>query len=168
MSHAATSSVSKTATSSMNTGPKESVGGGAINEKERSYGKDIPVSQPLAESSSMNEGGSKTNFDPSNQPAHLLHAIVGLDRYPNYLFRWNYDLNDVDHLESALEEQLEKVRSQKQKILDRNEMIATIREKVAARTKVEKAMEDGESDESLDHFDIFTMPQTWDEIRNHV
>lgn len=82
----------------------QAVGGGAINEKARSYGlEDIEKKQYSA---------GKTNFDPKGKPSHLLHAIHGLDRYPNYLSRWNYEIDDIDRLESALEEQLQKVKEQ--------------------------------------------------------
>jgi hypothetical protein len=53
-------------------------------------------------------------------------------------------------------------------------MIDTIREKVVARTarstrKVEHANANAiDGDDTSDDFDIFKVPQTWEEIRKHV
>ena len=75
--------------------------GGAINEKARN------LTSTKAESSQLKSFSRKSK-------AHLLHAIEGLDRYPNYLNRWNE--RDMDELELSLQEQLEKVRHQRQSI----------------------------------------------------
>ena len=77
------------------------VGGGAINEK-KPYLK-------LPQTVNDKEFGS--NFDPDEFPSHLLHAMFGLDRYPNYISRWGSNLEDAEKLEHALEQQLTKVRS---------------------------------------------------------
>ena len=75
--------------------------GGAINEKARN------VTSTRTESSQSNAFSRKSM-------AHLLHALEGLDRYPNYLNRWNE--RDMDELELSLEDQLEEVRQQRRTI----------------------------------------------------
>lgn len=52
------------------------LGGGAINEKERHYGR---------MEKDDNNVPSKGTWDPTNNLSHTLHALVGMDRYPNYL-----------------------------------------------------------------------------------
>lgn len=86
------------------------IGGGAINEKQRHYNND-------------NGGGAEEDQDqasssfyaPSKHQSHLYHALEGLDRYPNYLARWQPE--DIDQLEASLEEKLALVRHQKTKVL---------------------------------------------------
>jgi hypothetical protein len=51
----------------------------------------------------------------------LLHAIFGLDHYPDYLKRWN--LKEVDSFEEKLEEVLRKVREQKAKLILRQQLM---------------------------------------------
>lgn len=89
---------------------------GRINEKERSYGK-----RKSFTTQDENEG-----FNPEVEISHLLHAIVGVDRYPNYLTRWNHNVNDIHKFESALENLLDKVRSQKRELVRRNELSSII------------------------------------------
>ena len=48
----------------------------------------------------------------------MLHALVGLDRYPNYLNRFK-ELSDIDSLENALELKLLEVRRQRLEIIKR-------------------------------------------------
>jgi len=84
-----------------------SVGGGAINEKERSLTKRENVERLHTDYA----------FDPSNQRSHLWHALEGLHRYPSYLSRWQEA--DMEALEKALEEQLQQVRQQKKEVLER-------------------------------------------------
>jgi len=145
------------------------VGGGAINEKERHYGKQDDNDPKTSET-------GKTLFDPQNIPAHLLHALCGVERYPNYLSRWNYDLGDVDRLEQALEEQLAMVRQQKQRVVERNALIQNIQEKVMRKSGISLALEhehDDDDDDDLeedsnDWKDVFQAPTTWEEIRDEV
>jgi hypothetical protein len=82
-----------------------SLGGGAINEKKRQYA--------LAESGNK-ETLSKDSYDPSNRQAHLFHALEGLQRYPDYLERWQDA--DIDRLETSLIEKLTLVRKQKESL----------------------------------------------------
>ncbi len=75
------------------------VGGGAINEKTRYYRPSV-------------------GWNPTDNLGHMLHALVGLDRYPNYLNRFK-DLSDIDSLENALETKLLEVRRQRLEIIKR-------------------------------------------------
>lgn len=81
--------------------------GGFINEKLRN----------LATTKSV------MSFSGTSQ-SHLLHALEGLDRYPNYLNRWNE--RDIDELELSLQQKLTKVRQQRQAIRDRRTAIADL------------------------------------------
>ena len=104
-------------TNPIHTGNKlKALNEGKINEKERSYGR-VELSEA---------GQRSSGFNPEIDTSHLVHAIVGLDRYPNYLTRWNYSFDDIEKFESALETQLEKVREQKYKLLERNELALNI------------------------------------------
>lgn len=152
--------------SSRETSPPAQIGGGAINEKKRWFGRETEK----ASRSSTNDrdhalGPGKTNFDPEHVSSHLLHALAGLDRYPNYLSRWNFDLKDVDRLEQALEEQLAKVRLQKQNILAKNEQLRLIRDQVVNKMNDDDAKQDKGDSSS---FDIFQLPSSWQEIKRYV
>lgn len=87
--------------------------GGAINEKTRSW---------TARKTEIQES---TSFSRKSL-AHLLHALEGLDRYPNYLNRWNE--RDIDELELSLQDQLEKVRQQRGTIRARRTAIMNLTE----------------------------------------
>ena len=134
-----------------------SIGGGAINEKERTYTK--PGGPQDAEDMSVTEGpvsersSGSNGFDPSSL-SHALHALAGLDRYPNYLSRWSNE--DVDQLEESLERQLQEVRRQKQSIRDRREGINALLGRVA------------KEDPGGTSTQILTPPTSWEEIRDNV
>jgi hypothetical protein len=83
---------------------------------------------PTASSSSS----SKTNYDPQHNHAHLLHSIMGLDRYPNYISRWSYNIDDIDKLQDALTHQLEKVKHQKSDLIQRRKRMNEIIEHAMA------------------------------------
>lgn len=89
------------------------IGGGAINEKQRQYqgGEKGSVAGEVVASSSS----SSSFYAPSKHPSHLYHALEGLDRYPNYLARWQPE--DIDQLEASLEEKLSLVRQQRTQVL---------------------------------------------------
>jgi hypothetical protein len=82
------------------------VGGGAINEKKRN------IKETNGTKSERISG-----FNPIKSKSHLMHAIEGMDRYPNYLSRWSEQ--DMDRLEEGLEHQLQKVRAQKIDVMER-------------------------------------------------
>ena len=73
-------SVSRRAMS--NSGSLAELGGGAINEKERHYGR---VEKKDTDNDDVDDAPSEGTWDPTNNLSHMLHAIAGLDRYPNYL-----------------------------------------------------------------------------------
>ena len=125
----------KRAFSSMSSDPWQKVGGGAVNEKERTH--------------RVSEGESASSFDPSLHKAHLFHALEGLDRYPNYLSRWN--VADMERLEASLEGQLQKVREQKQTVLDRRKGIEQLVNMIASR------------DESIRQ--LLRCPESWEQVK---
>jgi hypothetical protein len=121
---------------------------GAINEKVRTYnGSTNAPGVRTATKSSTDDApnNDKASFSHTSK-AHLLNALESLDRYPNYLNRWNNEA-DLDELELALEEQLRKVREQRQAISERR----------AAITELCKNNKDGASP-LLDH------PISWDDV----
>jgi len=135
------------------------IGGGSINEKDRRHKNATTTNDRTPANDATNRPNA---FDPEHIPAHLLHALTGLDRYPNYLSRWNYNLvEDVQKLESALEGQLDKVRMQKRRLMQRNEHVQSMVD--AADTK--DAVVDG--DASVD-WSILRPPTTWQEVRDDV
>jgi hypothetical protein len=108
--------------------------GGSINEKMRLGDK--------GELLSLTSGTGSFN---RHCRAHLLHALEGLDRYPNYLNRWNDQ--DILELESSLEEKLEKVRKQKMSIRNQRNAIASF------------------CQQRGDPHPMLQQPQSWDELQ---
>ena len=92
----------------------EVIGGGDINEKKRLYGrkslqqdKGIPLSPPQVDKANKKSADNSESsfYDPVQHRSHLFHAIEGLNRYPNYLSRWNE--KDVETLERALKYEMQ-------------------------------------------------------------
>jgi len=156
------------------------IGGGAINEKKRNLKNNVRVTDV-----DVDVNVDRNNyFDPEHIPAHLQHALMGLDRYPNYISRWNYNLlDDVQKLESALENQLEKVRMQKRQLLLRNEHVRSILQTEEQAVVVADAGADIDKDkdtiadadaannivtENTNPVDwsILRPPTTWQEVRD--
>jgi hypothetical protein len=147
------------------------VGGGAVNEKRRSnllgatstipgstrtdHLRDIPGTQKSDESmssSSPSLSSPSSSYSPSLHRSHLLHAIEGLDRYPNYLSRWS--MEDAEKLERALEERIDQVRQQKLQVYQQRQAIQQVLEGVL-----------------IDHphwRDFVRVPSTWAEIEERV
>ena len=123
-----------------------SIGGGAINEKQRVYAKSHDGDHTVS-------GEQSGGFDPNSLP-HALHALAGLDRYPNYLSRWSVD--EIDRLEVSLERQLQEVRRQKQSTRERQDGIDVLLKRVMKE----------DVDGTLTK--ILAPPFSWDEIRHHV
>ena len=92
------------------------VGGGAINEKKRTFQQPNGTFGFSEKEKPSSTPGQPSPFDPSNR-CHLMHALEGLDRYPNYLSRWS--LEDCEKLEQGLEQRLQQVKAQKQQTLER-------------------------------------------------
>jgi hypothetical protein len=143
--------------------PDDVIGGGAVNERRRSHGPSSPAGRPaagpprtarLSHASGADESppSPSTRYNPSLHRSHLLHAIEGLDRYPNYLSRWSPE--DADRLERALEERLDRVREQRLQVSgQRNEM----------RQVLQSVLSDHP------HWrDLLREPESWDEVRDRV
>jgi hypothetical protein len=127
------------------------VGGGAINEKKRTFGTTTrfpKLERNIKDASSS----SSSNFRATSDRSHLMHAMEGLDRYPNYLSRWSID--DTEELERALEERLAQVRQQKQTNLQRRQGLQMVVEKVCQ--------------DNPEWQDFLQVPRTWDEIRTNI
>lgn len=138
------------------------LGGGAINEKVRLYNATISNLDGTDGSADYLISGTD-GWDPRHHLSHMLHALVGLDRYPNYLSRFR-ELSDVDVLEDALVQRLEQVRQQKLGIIERRR---GIRELVRRYNKLKDyATPDGDQDDcsQLWHFHL-RPPTTWAELR---
>jgi hypothetical protein len=140
------------------------IGGGDINEKERQYRRREAQPPPSSSSSSSSsstyntgtngiddkEMKQKSAYNASQQRSHLIHAIEGLDRYPNYLSRW--DEPDIESLEQALEERLEQVKKQKLNISNQRKHIQSILEEFLL--------------EYPEWEDFIREPCCWDDVRN--
>lgn len=136
------------------------VGGGAINEKARYYSQ--------LRATTRHEFGNDAigGWNPNENLAHVLHALVGLDRYPNYLERFR-DSSDIDSLENALESKLFDVRRQRSEIIQRRRETYKL---VKRYTSSAKEL----SDEVFDNCQCNTLwcdhpllapPKTWIELR---
>ena len=142
---------------------KDLIGGGAINEKPRLY--------PNRQTSEHDEGDGRgiNGWNPSANLSHLLHALVGLDRYPNYLGRFR-DLADIDLVENALESRLRQVRQQRLEIIERRKAIHQLVRKYMITNEMGTSSEVGEKD-SFDcihlwhHHPSLSPPKTWSELR---
>jgi hypothetical protein len=132
----------------------DQLGGGTINEKQRTF-----------QQYRANEVEEK--WDPSKNLSHLLHAIVGLDRYPNYMSR--YDEYDVTAIESALEKTLNNVRQQKEQILQRRNGISELVKKYNALSNPGSIHDDKKTSSDSNnvlHISSLLPPKTWPDLRN--
>jgi hypothetical protein len=127
------------ATVEMNHPEASQLGGGAVNEKKRLFNK----------ATTLNTEALDKGFNPSESRAHLYHALEGLDRYPNYLARWN--VNDMDRLEQSLEDQLARVREQRAQLTSQRCGIQTILRQL-----------------NEDWDDVLEPPSTWDDLKERV
>jgi hypothetical protein len=139
----------------------ERIGGGAINEKIRMFDPSKP-SHPL-KSTTLNSGG----WDPEQNISHMLHAIVGLDRYPNYLSRFQ-NIEDVVALENALKQTLQKVEQQKKGMVERRNGIADLVNHYNKRKENQETIEDDTAPETTTGYmwgmDL-SPPKTWSELK---
>eukprot|EP00804_Cyclotella_cryptica_P027660 CCRYP_010283-RA/>CCRYP_010283-RA protein AED:0.02 eAED:0.02 QI:107/1/1/1/1/1/2/91/468 len=158
---------------------KTAIGGGAINEKPRLYSLSSNPS-PTRQVGSIDPDSS--SWSPGKSLGHMLHALVGLDRYPNYLSRFQH-IYDVEALESALKEKLDEVTRQKNDIIAKRKGIhdlvcrynKSIEEKrsheqshsdtddAAART--DDTMECSDSDCSNFWHSELSPPTSWSELK---
>ena len=136
------------------------MGGGSINESPRrirttAKGTTSTNCNTVPTASSSSSSSSKTNYDPQHNHAHLLHSIMGLDRYPNYISRWSYNIDDIDKLQDALTHQLEKVKHQKSNLIQRRKRMNEI---------IEHAMA---SYQDID-WTVLTVPLSWEQVRSEI
>jgi hypothetical protein len=132
------------------------IGGGAINEKFRGDNTTNATAPSASAFLSQSASSTTTNFDPRHNLSHLLHSLVGLDRYPNYLSRWTQEqegsastsasgsasaTDDMDQLELALQEQLAKVQRQRVELQTRREGIQALVQEVIQSLDLESESE---------------------------
>lgn len=146
------------------------MGGGAINETPR-VTKTTSHSGSTSTSTSSTSTQSHTHYDPRQHQAHLLHSIMGLDRYPNYLSRWSSNMEDIDKLQEALTHQLEKVKRQKENLMQRRNCIRHVMERAMAKKK-EDHEEDHEDHDYNDYnnvdWTVLRFPHSWEQIRRDI
>jgi hypothetical protein len=157
------------------------IGGGAINEKPRLSLLSSNQSRTQQEAS-VGPRDISSSWSPGRSLGHMLHALVGLDRYPNYLSRF-HNIDDVVALESALKEKLDEVTQQKNEIIAKRKGIhdlvrrynMLIREKrrheqsqnntddVAA--SFDDTMECSDSDSSIVWHSELSQPRSWADLQ---
>ena len=145
------------------------VGGGAINEKERKFGgrhKNTVGEKGEADG----DGGvlatlPTSGYDPSSILSHTLHALAGMDRYPNYLSRWNDD--DIGRLEDAMMRTLGDVRKQRNELRKRRDGISCLVEEALVWEDSMK-MEGEKRGEIDDMRSLLDPPTTWEEVRDQI
>ena len=128
----------------MNQDPDIIIGGGAINEKKRTFRQGAD-----AQGETVTCTPDSRVFRGTNNQAHLWHAMEGLDRYPNYLARWAPE--DMDELEQALVNRLAKVREQRQSAQSLRERISAIVE--------------GMCEKEQQWIDLLRSPDSWEELQ---
>lgn len=145
------------------------IGGGAINEKLRLHQR-----QTIDGSLQGSEGNGINSWNPGDNLSHMLHALVGLDRYPNYLSRFR-DTSDMDALENALESRLSDVRRQKAEIIERrNGIEELVRRYILSMDEIiHEPDEDYSGDASRSdcsmlwrNHPLLSTPKAWLELRN--
>jgi len=148
-------SMSTTTSQTNSSDPWASLGGGDVNEKKRQYAQGLPAAAAALEAADAPPAGETcaTSYNPTQNRAHLFHSLEGMDRYPNYLSRWN--MQDVDQLEGALEQQLERIRRQRQSIQERRKGIETLIQEVVQR--------DGHRWKAL-----MTPPTSWEDVTKRI
>ena len=127
------------------------IGGGAINEKIRHY---VPPSN-ADETTAIADENTLQKYSPSKVRSHLYHALEGLDRYPNYLARWN--AKDIGLLEESLQEKIALVRQQREALQERTMCVDKLVQVLLSEHK------------EKDRWERFMKPcQTWDEVRERI
>lgn len=143
---------------------RDIIGGGSINEKPRLYN---PFNNLQSASSTDAE------WDPDVNISHMLHAIVGLDRYPNYLSRF-HDMYDIVALEKALKQTLKKVEVQKMDIINRRKSISDLvcyynkklnSEERLHNSKTAEIEEMAARPDDSEWRSNLTPPKTWSELK---
>jgi hypothetical protein len=136
--------------SSLNNQSPTSIGGGAVNEKKRLYPERL-TGKPTRDGGNV-ETATSSSYDPVRHRSHFLHAMEGLDRYPNYLSRWKE--GDMDRLETALREKLSQVRDQRSQVMrQRDEMQQILHLYLQQNPQWNKFVQ---------------IPATWEEIQSNI
>jgi hypothetical protein len=132
--------------------PSLVVGGGAINEKKRQFldAQDDTLTRSCL--TAADDAHKESQFDPMAHKSHLLHALEGLDRYPNYLSRMS--LEDTETLEQALQERLNLVRVQKQAVAKRRQGLDRLVANLVEQDPRWKA--------------LVQPPTTWDQVKSTI
>jgi len=128
---------------------------GAINEKPRIYQTNDSIPNRPSTTSSR----SRSSFDATQHLSHHLHALVGLDRYPNYLSRWS--LQDIHSLEKSMLKQLQKVKDQKHSIEQQRQFLTELIDDVLEHDK-------NSEEDYLDLQSLLNVPMSWDQIREEM
>ena len=144
------------------------IGGGAINEKERTTQNRSEITSSTStarDSKSSNKANkdddkTKPSYNPEDNLSQLLHSLVGLDRYPNYLSRFD-DVNDIDRLHCALQAKLRQVTEQRDRERQRRLGISELMRRVM------KQEEDQEDPSSVD-WSVLSPPLNWDTVREEI
>jgi len=148
-----TARLTKAAAMTEDTDDSYTVGGGEVNEKKRLNNPGGLFQTPKSPKTDSQKTNTRpSTYDPEHHRSHLLHAIEGLDRYPNYLSRWQED--DMDALETALEQRLEQVRAQKTKVVQQRKDIKDVLHQFLS--------------EHPEWKDFVQAPKTWKEIQSTV
>jgi hypothetical protein len=125
------------------------MGGGSINETPRG---NVRTASDLCSRKSSSNMENTTNYDPQHNHAHLLHSIMGLERYPNYLSRWSSNMKDIDKLQNALTHQLDKVKLQKSNLMKRKTFIHDITQRAMTTYP------------NVD-WTVLAIPPSWEQVR---
>lgn len=146
-------------TSSTMEGDNTRIGGGAINERSRKSGGML-----LDEDEDGDEICCRSSkYKPQTIRSHLFHALEGLHRYPHYLSRWSGNLNDIDCLEATLKDQLDKVRHQKDELLERHNRTRRLLEAFVSPSSFLS-----QNSTIRDKPSLIQPPKDWDEVANHI
>ena len=167
--------------------PWSRIGGGAVNEKPRRQGyvrsknddtindrefngkKNAPTCRTLGttpppSSQVINCGGGNGpatggGFDARTHKSHLWHALEGLDRYPNYLSRWNEP--DMLNLEEALQAKLKQVQEQRREITQQRQSIHQL--------VVQRIHHCNNNDHHQEFWHVLgTTPTTWEFVQSNI
>lgn len=136
----------------------DNVGGGAINEKTRHY---HPSDSVIG--SDLGKNIVCDGWNPTEHLSHMLHALVGLDRYPQYLGRFR-NLSDIDLLANALETRLSDVRRHRTEIGQRRKGIQKLIAKLTSGV-IDDDDDDCDCSALWSGHPLLSPPKTWTELR---
>lgn len=166
MTTSAASTIIEGMDTEMNDAP--TIGGGAINEKQRLYQQE---KNNQDKDESMEDKDNNGSWNPSDSLSHMMHALVGLDRYPNYLSRFK-DEHDMELLERALESRLIDVKRKRKEIHERRagieqlvkRYIINMNENSTQRGN-DKIEEAGDCSSLWNSHPLLSAPNTWPDLQ---